>query len=77
MAPNTVAAIPLEEERPPFPLGMTAWCSFLCWTVATEAADRTAGEQLPIERRGTQAAFDPRQEVRHTQLPLYYLGTPC
>lgn len=61
MAPNTVAAIPLEEERPPFPLGMTAWCSFLCWTVVIEAADNPAGEQLPIEKGGTQAAFDQHQ----------------
>lgn len=50
VAPNTVAAIPLEEDRPPFPLGMRAWCSFLCWTVDTET---TAGEQLPIKWKGT------------------------
>lgn len=57
VAPNTVAAIPLEEERPPFPLGMTAWCSFLCCPAATEAADSTAGEQLPPEKRGTQVVL--------------------
>lgn len=49
VAPNTVAAIPLEEERPPFPLGMMAWCSFLCWTVVKETADSPAGVQLPVE----------------------------
>lgn len=58
VAPNTVAAIPLEEERPPFPLGMTASCSFLCWTVGTVAADNTAVEQLPIERTETQVKFN-------------------
>lgn len=57
VAPNTVAAIPLEEERPPFPLGMRAWCSFLCWTVETEAADNAAEEQLPVESILTQKAF--------------------
>lgn len=50
VAPNTVAAIPLEEERPPFPLGMMAWCSFLCWTVVVEAADSPAREQLSTEK---------------------------
>lgn len=49
VAPNTVAAIPLEEERPPFPLGMMAWCSFLSWTVVKETADSPAGVQLPVE----------------------------
>ncbi len=58
VAPNTVAAIPLEEERPPLPLGMTAWCSFLCWTVVTEAAVNTAGEQLPVQRRRIRAVLD-------------------
>lgn len=53
VAPNTVAAIPLEEDRPPFPLGIRAWCSFLCWTVETDEAYCMADEQLPIKRRGT------------------------
>lgn len=57
VAPNTVAAIPLEEERPPFPLGMTAWCSFLCWTVVTETADSPAGTPLPVESLEHDAAF--------------------
>lgn len=67
VAPKTVAAIPLEDERPPFPLGMTAWCSFLCWTVVTAAAENTAGEQPPIEKRGTH-----RQELRYTESSIYF-----
>ena len=46
MAPNTVAATPLLEERPPFPLGTTPWWSALCcWSDAGTMADRTTGEQ--------------------------------
>lgn len=51
MAPNTVAATPLEEERPPFPLGIATWCTFLWWMTVTEAGDSAAAEQLPVDRR--------------------------
>lgn len=65
VAPNTVAAIPLEEERPPFPLGMTAWCSFLCWTVVTDSADSPAGRLLPVRSAQQHAAYS---HFTHTYL---------
>lgn len=73
VAPNTVAAIPLEDERPPFPLGMMAWCSFLCWTVVTESADSPAGTPLPVRSAEPNAAFSHHffDTISHTHNFIY------
>lgn len=73
VAPNTVAANPLEEERPPFPLGMRAWCSSLCWTVVTDATDNPARVQPPTNRRKTQPINDQQEKKHFKSLKTFFI----